>query len=330
MPSALRPTVADCRSTSWSDEWRNMTSYQTSTRTSNAASEKRHAAARHYLLQKQRYAAREEREHQEKLAYVRAHEAALRDNRCPPALLHQLAAAYFGLLLDAEGDTPADRLRTLFRDDEGLTQAALSGLRRAILRNELPDLDEIIRLREGNREHYLALPALASLEELNRTTPDELRRLNTDKIRTALAFRFCTLGLGELGWYASILDSRPELVADALIQTATSEIRSGREYVPGLLDLACDPHHADARPDCEPSVAAPLSDPLRDSPDDRPESSALVRAAARRPRLATGPDRAQAVVYQHGHCPTGALVGSRDHPLADDIPRTVGEVCHRE
>ena len=204
------------------------------------------AAARHYLLQKQRYAAREEREHQEKLAYVRAHEAALRDNRCPPALLHQLAAAYFGLLLDAEGDTPADRLRTLFRDDEGLTQAALSGLRRAILRNELPDLDEIIRLREGNREHYLALPALASLEELNRTTPDELRRLNTDKIRTALAFRFCTLGLGELGWYASILDSRPELVADALIQTATSEIRSGREYVPGLLDLACDPHHADA------------------------------------------------------------------------------------
>ena len=214
------------------------------------------AAAQRYLQRAQRYAAQEKREHQKKADYVRAHEAALRANRCRPDLLNQLAAAYLGLLTDAEGDTPADRLRNLFGDDEGLTQAALAGLRDAILRDDLPDLDEIIRLREESHEHYLALPVLASLEELNRTDlpslnqlnskrPNELRRLETDRVRTALAFYYCTLGLSRPGWYENVLGSRPELVADVLMQTATSEIRGGREHVPGLLDLACDPDHTD-------------------------------------------------------------------------------------
>ena len=61
---------------------------------------------RHGEQRQQRYRAEEEREHQEKLDYIRSHEASLRGNRCPPALLHQLAAAYFGFLLDAQGDTP--------------------------------------------------------------------------------------------------------------------------------------------------------------------------------------------------------------------------------
>ena len=214
------------------------------------------AAARRYLKRSQQYTAQEDQQHQAKIAYVRAHEDALRENRCRPDLLHQLAAAYFGLLTDAEGDTPVDRLRNLFRNDAALTEAALLGLSGAIHRDDLPALDEIIRLRGENREHYLALPVLASLEELNNpvptslnelamTTSTELCRLDADRVRTALGFHYCTLGLSEPGWFASILDSLPELVADVLIRTAAMEIHSGREHVPGLYDLACDPRHAD-------------------------------------------------------------------------------------
>ena len=128
-------------------------------------------AASRYLRRQLHLNAEEEGENEERLAYVRSHEAALRDNRCPPALLHQLAAAYFGLLTDATGDTPGARLRNLFLDDERLAQAALAGIRGTILRDDLPDVGEIIRLRGENREHYLALPTLASLAELESTTP---------------------------------------------------------------------------------------------------------------------------------------------------------------
>ena len=202
------------------------------------------AAARPYHERERRYAAQEERERQEKVDYVRAHKTALRDNRCRPDLLNQLAAAYMGLLMDAEGDTPAERLRNLFGDDEALTQAALAGLRGAILRDDLPALDEIVRLREEKLEHHLALPVLVSLEEISRTL-DGPPRLDPDRVRTALGFYYCTLGLSEPSWFASILESRSKLVADVLIRTAAMEIRSGRAHVPGLYDLACDPRHAD-------------------------------------------------------------------------------------
>ena len=214
------------------------------------------AAAQRFHERARRYAAQKERQRQRNVDHVRAHEAALRENRCRPDLLNELAAAYMGLRTDAEGNTPVERLRNLFGDDEGLTQAALTGLRSAILRDDLPDLDEIVRLREQNHEHNLALPVLVSLEELNspdpasfnklaRAVPDGLDRLDLDRIRTALGFHYCTLGLSEPGWFASILDSRPELVADVLIRTAAMEIRNGREHVPGLYDLACDPRHAE-------------------------------------------------------------------------------------
>ena len=201
---------------------------------------------RQHEQRQQRHRTEAEREHQQNLDYIRSHEASLRENRCPPAVLHQLASAYFGFLLDAQGGTPRVRLENLFRGDEGLMDAALTGLRDAILRDDLPDIDEIIRLHDQRREHYLALPTLVSIEERDRTAPDELGRLETDLVRRALAFHYSTGGLpeSESAWYKRIVDSRPELVADMLIRSARAEIRTGREHVAGLCELAYDHEHA--------------------------------------------------------------------------------------
>ena len=201
---------------------------------------------RHHEQRQQRYRAEEEREHQKKLDYIRSHEASLRGNRCPPALLHQLAAAYFGFLLDARGDTPRARLENLFRGDERLMDTALTGLRDTILRADLPDVDEIIRLHDQKREHYLALPTLVSLDERERAIPDKLERLDTDLVRRALAFHYSTGGLPESqpAWYKRIVVSRLELVADVLVRSARAEIRTGREHVAGLYELAYDHEHA--------------------------------------------------------------------------------------
>ena len=136
------------------------------------------------------------------------------------------------------------RLRNLFGDDERLTEAALTGLRGTIYRADLPDVGEIIHLRDQQREHYLALPALVSLQEMECTAPEELGRLDTDLKRKALAFHYCTRGLDEPAWYRRLVESQPALVADLLIRSATPEIRNRREHVAGLSALAHDHQHA--------------------------------------------------------------------------------------
>ena len=164
-----------------------------------------------YARRRERQRNREHREELRRRAqdnwvdHFRSKEDALRANTASPHLLHQIAAAYFGALPEAPGSDPMSRLACLLRDDDRLVATALEALRGAIRRADLPDVDETIRLRDRNREHYLALPA----------------------------------------WYRRLLASRPRLVAEVLIRTATAEIRSRRIHVSGLYALAHDSNHAD-------------------------------------------------------------------------------------
>ena len=89
---------------------------------------------------------------------VKLKEAALREGRCEPALLHQLAEVYFGQFVDVEGDAPLDRLRNLFGNDVHLIKAVLEGLRGAVGRSDVPDEAEIMRLGAEKQIHLLALP----------------------------------------------------------------------------------------------------------------------------------------------------------------------------
>ncbi len=207
----------------------------------------------YYSLQKQmgrwrraKRRAKEEdrRRRQARIAHVRSQEGALRANRSSPHLLHQMAAAYFGRLREAEGEDPLARLRSLLPDAERLVETALVALRDALRRDDVPDVDEIIGLRETNREHCLALPSSAGLAELDRTSQDVSLHLDDRQMRIALAFRYCGVFNDEPAWYRRLLDTNPELVAEVMIRCATSALRSGRVYVSGLHELARSENHA--------------------------------------------------------------------------------------
>ena len=204
----------------------------------------RRELSRHEQLRRDR-GKEEERRHQDQLDHVRSHETALHDNRCPPAVLHQLAAAYLGLLSDVDGRTPEDRLNHLFREDRHLVAATLAGLRGTIHREDLPDVEEILRLRQSKREHFLALPVLASMAEIHEAEPTELGRLGNSQIRKALAFHYCTRGVREPVWYKQVLDARPDMVADVLMQSATAQFRGGCDRLVGLRELALRADHAE-------------------------------------------------------------------------------------
>ena len=74
---------------------------------------------------------------------------------------------------------------------------------------------------------------------MSRADPEGVERLSQLQMRQALAFNYCTpTGLdGDPPWYLRWLHSRPELVADVLVQCAVPAIRGGKEYVPELYQL---------------------------------------------------------------------------------------------
>ena len=189
----------------------------------------------------------EERGRQKKLwlDHVRDNETALRENQATPALLHQMAQAYFGRFYNFNVDDGPKAIEKLLLGDHGLIDAALQGLRGAIDRKDVPDIDEILSLRENNRMHYFGWPFLAGLAEIERTAPEDPSRWDDGRIRKAIAFYYCTPHADyRPNWYRRLLEVRPEVVADVQVRFAVSEFRSDRDGIYKLWELAHDPEHA--------------------------------------------------------------------------------------
>ena len=169
--------------------------------------------------------------------HVESREAALIGGRCEPTLLHQLAEVYFGQFIDVEGDTPLDRLRYLFGDDERLSEVVLEGLRGSVGRSDVPDDAEIIRLGAENQIHHLALPFLAGLEEIAKVAPEDGLPLNEKQMRQAFAFLYAEPPGLASRWYERASKSNPEVAVDVLVRTVRAGMRSGNSRFTGVYRL---------------------------------------------------------------------------------------------
>ena len=174
---------------------------------------------------------------------VRSNEAALRENRADPYLLYQIALRYFGNPINFRSlGGPKDVEQEL--RNPNLIDAARLGIRGVIDREDVPDVEEILALRAKNRMHYLGWPFLAALAEIEKATPEELCRLDENQMRRALAFHSWLSGYREPSWYRRLLDLRPDIVSDVLIQSGKSELRSGSDHISGLFVLARREDHS--------------------------------------------------------------------------------------
>ena len=202
------------------------------------------AEIRELRRKEQSYIEKKKREEDEWFAHVRSNEAALRENRAAPDLLHKLAETYLDFYR-ASQETGPEVLLQLLRNDQSLTDAALLGLRGVVDRDDVPKVKKILGLYKENYGHYLALPFLASLEEIERKAPKESDRLDEGQIRKALTFYYCTLHEDYCPrWYQRLLATRPEIVADVQVQYARIALRSDREAICKLHELAHNPAHA--------------------------------------------------------------------------------------
>lgn len=181
------------------------------------------------------------RREEERLAWIRSNEAALRDNCAPLALLHQLAQVYFGDDLTNNGPKAIEEV---LRGDQHLTRAVLQGLRGAVDRRDVPAFEDILSLPRG-RMHYLAWPFLAGLMEIERTAPEDASRWDDDRIRKALAFHYgVSFPNDQPEWYQRLIAAHPEVVAEVWVQCTLSSFRGGHEYIYKLAQLVRDSDHA--------------------------------------------------------------------------------------
>ena len=177
------------------------------------------------------------RAREDDIAYVRANAKALRENRAPTGLLDGLGRAYFLYYRPwAKDVSPVERLSAFLGGDQDLIDAALAGLRGTLWRTDLPDPDEILRLKEASRRHRLDVAFLAGLDILEREEPSQLQYLNPSQIQTGLAFYYCTaVGFMDTpAWVSEWTDRVPEVVADLAARWTLLAVRRGDAYSPAL------------------------------------------------------------------------------------------------
>lgn len=187
------------------------------------------------------YTEKKQREREEYLAYVRKHAEDLALGTCAPKLLHHLGRVY---LDTGHGDQedPGQRLRQDLDRVPDLVASALSGLGRTLKRPDLPDLSRIISLNKDNQMSLLAYPVLAGLMEMDRQRANVLRGLDDAGILGSLGFYYTTpLYLEDVPpWYLAFVESRPELVAEALVKVYRSFIRRRRDNTSHLYVMVGD------------------------------------------------------------------------------------------
>ena len=193
----------------------------------------------------QRKAAEEQRERSEQWRNaIQSHEGELRENRAPPMLLHKLADVYFWPFMGIDGNTGQERLLGLLGGDERLVDLVLNAFRESTRRSNLPKAPDILRLASKNKQHPLALPFVAGLNQLGGDLQAGKQPLDEEGMRLALAIHFHAPLADAQEWYSLILAERPDVYAKSLIQAFRLAVRKGVDRCAGLRQLAYDPSHA--------------------------------------------------------------------------------------
>ena len=192
----------------------------------------------------QRIVERQQSPHLAWIAHVRSNVSELRAGRCAVDVLYYIGEAYYDLLPEVSGDNPKDRIRNLFRDEFPLIDAAFSGIISTLSRDDVPEVDEIIKLIGSGREYRMGRPFLAALEL------DPEREMDTRHLRQALAFYFGAASVRpprtqSPGWYRTLLVSDPTTVSEVLVNCITAGLRNRMQDESLVYPLLVDEDHAD-------------------------------------------------------------------------------------
>ncbi|MDE0519690.1 MAG: hypothetical protein OXH71_03230, partial [Candidatus Dadabacteria bacterium] len=191
------------------------------------------------------YREKEEDRDRKWIEQVHASKEVLRGNHARPWLLREIAGIYFGDFYSWRDYYGPENIRKSLPGHPDLADAALSGLRGTVDREDVPDADEIFRMLDEGEVYSIGLPFLAGLAEADRTVPLDVSQWSEARIRKSLLFYYISGPRNyKPGWYLRLLEAHPGIAGDTQTRFALSGFRSGREDIPKLLQLASERSHA--------------------------------------------------------------------------------------
>ena len=157
-------------------------------------------------------------------------------------LMYELALAHKGLLVEAPGETPEERLNSFLDNDMELVQAAFSGLEKSLDRQDLPEVEEILKLDLQGRMHFIRPACLVGADLLTQRSVEAPLGWPVPLQRKMTAFWLAD-GTGDIPqWYRLLAQEVPDKVFDIFSAHVTQHLRKKPAYIAGLWQLA----HEDA------------------------------------------------------------------------------------
>ena len=207
------------------------------------------------------------------VASVREQVESVEAGQGPPAMLHDLGRVYVNGLEAGGPDQARADLTVRLDSDPDLVAAVVRGFRRLLEREDLPTLDEVLRLREKGRMSLFALPFIAGLTEDEREGTDPLERLGEEGARRALGFYLLSRlpttrnpmpGIYSYeedcrpGWYRRALQSNPNAVAEAFVAVHGARVRTNDPPDQHLYDLAASDEYTEVACLAMPEMFTPF------------------------------------------------------------------------
>ncbi len=198
---------------------------------------------RKFKLKQQERREKEQQQKHEYIQFVKDHLDDIQKGEASSNILYNLGMAYYGRFIDFKGETPYERLNNYF-EDEIIVDSILTGLKKCLERQDIPEVDEIFQLNMNGEIYHLSLPVRAGLEELSKENIGAILNLPEQIIRKILAFYYAD-GLGnDAVWYMALVKEYPKLVSEIFVEYGLTAIRSKKEHVSGFWPLAFDKKHS--------------------------------------------------------------------------------------
>jgi hypothetical protein len=177
--------------------------------------------------------------------FLRKHHAAVESGAANPKIMNDLAMIYFGRFRETEGENPLTRLQAWFGGDAGMALTVLTGLQRTLAREDLPTVSEIVKLAVDSRHHCIAEACLAGVEELVRVEPRQVLALHDVVLARLVCFRLTHDYDETPAWFETLVEQRPQIVADVLVTYVSTMLKAGKEHVAGINPLASDDRYGE-------------------------------------------------------------------------------------
>jgi hypothetical protein len=154
--------------------------------------------------------------------------------------LNILANIYNGFCIDTNSDlAPYDRLVDSTTPEIAI--AALEGFRAVLHQDDIYTPFDIAKYHLKKKSCFIGQPLLIGMSLISSADPQQILLLPETTLKAAIAFHFVELVDKGPSWLQLLIEQRPVLTAEALLDYWRPQLKAGSEHITGVYELDYKP-----------------------------------------------------------------------------------------